>query len=83
MARPKSAGPTRTSPIPVRYLPAERRYVEAARDKEFSERLRPLGISEYGLSEFVRAASFERAERVLGLTLEEFEAKERRRSPDK
>jgi hypothetical protein len=42
-----------------------------------------MGIGDYGLSEFVRAASFDRAQRVLGLTLEEFEAKDRRKTAEK
>ena len=83
MARPKSTSPTRDKPIPIRYLPIEKRFVEAARDKELNETLRPMGISQYGLSEFVRAAAFERSQRVLGMTLEEFQATERRRTSEK
>jgi hypothetical protein len=80
MARPKSSGPTRDKPIPVRYLLVERRFVDAARDQEFATKLRPMGVAEYGLSEFVRAASLERAQRILGMTLEEFAAKGRKSS---
>jgi hypothetical protein len=79
MARPPSTGPTRTAAVPVRYLPTERRFVDAAREKEYRQTLRALGVGEYSLSEFIRAASMERAERILGMNFEEFEAKDRRK----
>jgi hypothetical protein len=78
MARPKGTSPPRGPGVPVRFTATERRYIEAARDKEYRDDLRDQGVSELALAAFLRAGAFERAARILGLTLADFEAKEKR-----
>jgi hypothetical protein len=77
MARPKSTTPIRMPGVPVRFTPIERRYVESAKDKEYRDGLRGQGMAEMPVSAFLRAGAFERAQRLLGITLAEFEQRER------
>ena len=51
----------------------ERRFIEAAAAKESSEGLRDLGLSALPLAAFLRAGGIERARRVLGMTIDQFQ----------
>jgi hypothetical protein len=82
MVRPKGTAPVRNAGTPIRLTEAERRYVDAAMDREFKETLRAQGVSRPVLATFLRAAAFDRAERILGASLEEFEQKQRRREKE-
>jgi hypothetical protein len=69
--------------VPVRLTEIERRYFDAGNDQEYREVLRGLGVAAPPLSAYLRAGALERTERILGLSLADFEAKERRRAGEK
>jgi hypothetical protein len=83
MARPKGIVPPRGPGVPVRFNEIERRYVDSANDKRYRELQRSQGAAQAPLAGFLRSGAFLLAEQILGQTLEEFEAKERRRTGDK
>jgi hypothetical protein len=76
MARPKGVNPPRGPGVPVRLNEIERRYLDAAKDKRWRESLRSQGATTAKLADFFRSGAFALAEKVLGCSLEEFEAKE-------
>jgi hypothetical protein len=78
MARPKLLhSRSRHPPLVVRLLPQERRFIEAAKEAEL-RKLAEVGLKGVSLtpSGFVRAGAIERGERILGMTLEQFEDRE-------
>lgn len=83
MARPKGSSPPRGAGVPVRFNDLERRYIDTANEKRYRELLRVHGGAQASLAGFLRAGAFLLAQEVLGQSLEEFEAKEKRRSGEK
>jgi hypothetical protein len=72
MARPKGEEPPRNSGLPVRFSETERDYIEAAKDADYRKNQQEQGLPVPATASFVRAGAFERARRILGMTLEEF-----------